>query len=142
MITAIDSYRLGGTDLGAMGAALGKTREARMRERARAVREGLAAGNSGKADAKVRKVAEEFVSVFMNQVMKSMRSTVQENPAVHGDNGEKFFREMLDGEQAKTLARGSGYGLTELVYKSLLGNGRTAAAPGSLETPAEIEPVP
>ena len=142
MIAAVDRYRMAGTDMGAMGAALGKTREEKARERAEAVREGRAAGNSGRTDAKVRKVAEEFVSVFMAQVMKAMRATVRENPAVHGDNGEKFFQEMLDGEQAKTLAQGSGYGLTELVYQSLLANSRVAAIPVSGETPAAIEAVP
>ncbi len=72
------------------------------------------------APKKVRGVAEEFVSVFMNQIMKSMRATVDQNPAMHGDNGEKFFQDMLDSEYSKSMAKGSGYGLTDLIYESMM----------------------
>ena len=84
----------------------------------------------------------------MNQVMKSMRATVHENPAMHGDNGEKFFQEMLDTEQSKTLAKGSGYGLTDLIYQALVrkaGVGGTASGSaasdkvGDLATAATVE---
>lgn len=109
---------------------LDKNREERMLDRVRAIEQGKkAAYSSGKeVDSKVRGVAEEFVSVFMNQVMKSMRATVQENPAMHGDNGEKFFQDLLDTEQSKNLAKGSGYGLTDLVYEALMAKSRAADA--------------
>lgn len=119
MLDAIDISSRTSMDIGAM-TAFGKNRSDKARERAEAIRQGQSAGSDQEMQSKVREVAEDFVSVFMNQVMKSMRATVQENPAMHGDNGEKFFQEMLDGEQAKFLAKGSGYGLTELVYQSLM----------------------
>ncbi len=102
--------------------AYGRSEDDKSLQRAEAMRAGRLADANGSIETKVRGVAEEFVSVFMNQVMKSMRSTVQENPKMHGDNGEKFFQEMLDSEQAKSLSKGSGYGLTELVYQSLMRN--------------------
>lgn len=120
MLDAIELSSQGKMGIGAMGAAFGRNREVKAEEKAQAIQKGLSVQNGEGLETKVRGVAEDFVSVFMNQVMKSMRSTVPENPAMHGDNGEKFFQEMLDTEQSKTLAKGSGYGLTELVYQSLM----------------------
>ena len=110
--------------------ALSKSGAKKADEREEAERLGRIAANQGDSeyDKKLRGVAEDFVSVFMTQVMKSMRSTVQENPMMHGDNGEKFFREMLDTEHAGQLAKGSGYGLTDLVYQALAAKGRVQPA--------------
>ena len=107
-------------------AAFGKNRDDQAASRAEAIRQGRGVQSDEQVESKVREVAEEFVSVFMNQVMKSMRATVQENPAMHGDNGEKFFQEMLDSEQSKALSKGSGYGLTDLIYESMMASYRVA----------------
>lgn len=107
-------------------AAFDKNRDEQAASRVNAIRQGRGIQSEEQLEAKVHQVAEEFVSVFMNQVMKSMRSTVQQNPAMHGDNGEKFFQEMLDTEQSKTLASGSGYGLTDLIYESMMASYRVA----------------
>ncbi|MDR3210947.1 MAG: rod-binding protein [Planctomycetota bacterium] len=108
-----------------------------------ALRLGQKVANTGAAaktdPERLRGVAEDFVSVFMNQVMKSMRATVQENPAVHGDNGEKFFTDMLDSQYAGKLAGGSGYGLTDLVYQALLA--KTRVKPDATGAGEEVEAV-
>ena len=114
----------GGMNVGALGSVLGRNREQKIADRAEAVRQGQSVENTAELESRVRGVAEDFVSVFMNQVMKSMRATVHENPAMHGDNGEKFFQEMLDTEQSKFLAKGSGYGLTDLIYESMMSSYR------------------
>ncbi len=115
--------------------AFNARREDREAERAEAVRMGKSAASSPEQlEKKVREVAEDFVSVFMNQITKSMRSTVQENPAMHGDNGEKFFQEMLDTEYSKSMAKGSGYGLTDLIYESMMSSYRVREAPTAGET--------
>lgn len=109
--------------------AIGKQRERQAAQRAEAVRLGRSANSPEQMEKKVREVAEDFVSVFMNQIMKSMRSTVQENSAMHGDNGEKFFQEMLDSEYSKTFSKGSGYGLTDLIYESMMTSYRVQQLP-------------
>lgn len=136
MLDALEMSSRNTMDIGAMGAAFGKNRQAKAEERVDAIQKGLSVQSGESVESKVRGVAEEFVSVFMNQVMKSMRATVPENPAMHGDNGEKFFQEMLDTEQSKTLAKGSGYGLTELVYQSLMTSQRVSGA-GQVPTEGE-----
>jgi Rod binding domain-containing protein len=125
-----------GDSTGAM-LALGNRREEREAARAEAIRAGRGIQNQEQLEKKVRSVAEDFVSVFMNQVMKSMRNTVQETDFMHGDNGEKFFQEMLDTEQSKQLAKGSGYGLTNLIYESMMASYRVQRQPGETAAPAD-----
>lgn len=141
MSDVMDAARRGGIGAVAVNPALGRDRDNQVRERAEAVRKGRAVEDPKELESRIRGVAEDFVSVFMAQVMKSMRDTVPENPAMHGDNGEKFFQEMLDSERAKTLAGGRGYGLTELVRQSLLNSARVRPAAGEPE-PVEAADVP
>ncbi len=126
-MTALDIAYGNGMNVGGLG-SLNKSAQQRRSEREEALELANSASRSsadGKTeDSKLRGVAEEFVSVFMNQVMKSMRATVQENPEMHGDNGEKFFQQMLDQEYSSSMAKGSGYGLTDLVYQSLVSKAR------------------
>lgn len=98
-------------------------------QRADAVQLGKGVNSQEELESKVRKVSEEFVSVFMNQITKSMRSTVMENEEFHGDNGEKFFQELLDTEYSKLMAKGSGYGLTDLIYESMMASYRVQQLP-------------
>ncbi|MCC8108207.1 MAG: rod-binding protein [Planctomycetes bacterium] len=116
-----------GPKVGGMS-AFQQSRENRASERAEALKLGQTVSDEDELERKVRGVAQDFVSVFMNQVMKSMRATVNENEAMHGDNGEKFFQEMLDTEQSKTLAQGSGYGLTDLIYESMMASYRVRSS--------------
>ncbi|MCC8166946.1 MAG: rod-binding protein [Planctomycetes bacterium] len=130
--------------------AFQQSKENRAAERAEALKLGQGVTEEDELEKKVRGVAQVFVSVFMNQVMKSMRATVNENEAMHGDNGEKFFQDMLDTEQSKTLAQGSGYGLTDLIYESMMASYRVrsseagSAAGDSTNGSAEqtVEPTP
>lgn len=103
-------------------------------ERVEAVRMGKSADSRDDIEKKVREVAEDFVSVFMNQITKSMRATVQENSSMHGDNGEKFFQDMLDTEYSKLMSKGSGYGLTDLIYESMMTQYRVQSMPQAGET--------
>ena len=142
MLDTLDAVGRAGADPGAVSLSLGRGRENQARDRAEAIRKGRMVEDPQKLEARIRGVAEDFVSVFMAQVMKSMRATVPENPAMHGDNGEKFFQEMLDSEQAKTLAGGQGYGLTELVYQSLLNSHRVQSSAGAGLAAEELSEAP
>lgn len=121
-----------GSGIGGM-ATFGKNRDDHSADRAEAVKLGKGVQTQDQLEAKVRDVAEQFTSVFMNQMMKSMRNTVEQNPEFHGDNGEKFFQDLLDTEQSKSLAQGSGYGLTDLIYESMMTSYRTVRQPDGAE---------
>ncbi len=125
-MNALDAIGMG-PNVGGM-TAFQQSKENRATERAEALKLGQTVKSEDELEKKVRGVAEDFVSVFMNQVMKSMRATVDQNEAMHGDNGEKFFQDLLDTEQSKTLAQGSGYGLTDLIYESMMASYRVRSS--------------
>ncbi len=57
------------------------------------------------------KAVEDFEAIFINQLLKSMRSTVEEGTLFHGGSGEKMYAEMMDAEMSKNIAAGGGIGL-------------------------------
>lgn len=80
-------------------------------------------------DAKQWKVAREFEALFLNQIMKSMRSSIQDGGMTEKSNGRKVFTEMLDTEYSK-MASGKGpASLAEFVYRQM---NQGAASPGDI----------
>lgn len=143
-MSALDIAYGNGMSVGGLG-SLNKSSQQRRADREEAQELANSASRSsldGKTeDAKLRGVAEEFVSVFMNELTKSMRATIQENPEMHGDNGEKFFQQMLDQEYSSSMAKGSGYGLTDLVYQSLASKARVQSAEEPVAAAAGVAEV-
>lgn len=54
--------------------------------------------------AEMKKVADEFESMFLTLVMKSMRNTVQKSGLMDGGNAEDIYKSMLDDEYSKIMA--------------------------------------
>jgi soluble lytic murein transglycosylase-like protein len=93
----------------------------------------------------LRKAAKEFESVFLNQLMKAMRSTVPENKLFNSQGATKFYQQMYDQEIAKSLAgSGKGMGVADLIVRQFERNvagGENAAAPATdtATAPASLE---
>ena len=68
----------------------------------------------------VKKLAEDFESIFMEIVLKSMRETVDKSSLTDGGNGEAVFQSMLDSEYSKSLASQSPSGLASSIQDYLL----------------------
>lgn len=96
-----------------------------------------AAPSRAAQQAALTKAAEEFEGLFLNLLLKSMRSTVMESDLV--DNGGEMgtYREMLDQELAGQLAGTGGLGVKDMIVQRYLpllqetGEAAAAAAPGS-----------
>lgn len=90
----------------------------------------------------LRKAAKEFESVFLNQLMKAMRSTVPENKLFNSQGATKFYQQMYDQEIAKSLAgNGGGMGVADLIVRQFERNvagGEAEAAPEAAPAPAEF----
>lgn len=52
----------------------------------------------------IKQAAEDFESLFLNIVLKSMRDTVQKSGLIDGGNAEEIYSSMLDDEYAKMMA--------------------------------------
>jgi soluble lytic murein transglycosylase-like protein len=81
-------------------------------------------------------VAEEFESLFVSMLLRSMRRTVGDEGFPPQSLGEKMYTEMLDDQYAGTIASNAGLGLADLIVKELDGgNGlqalRSLAAQGA-----------
>lgn len=79
-------------------------------------------------DQALKAAAQQFESVFMNMMLKSMReATPQDGPM---DNQQtKMFTGMLDQQLAQSLSSGRGIGLADMLVKQLSRTG--LSAPGS-----------
>jgi peptidoglycan hydrolase FlgJ len=68
----------------------------------------------------LRKASKEFESIFIRQMISSMRKTIGEGGLLNKSNGEKIFEDMLDEEWAKKLASRGGKGsLSDILYRQL-----------------------
>jgi flagellar protein FlgJ len=80
----------------------------------------LRASADPKQAGEIQKVAEEFESLFLNIVLKSMRDTVQKSGLIDGGNAENIYQSMLDDEYAKTMATQRHTGLADNIESFLL----------------------
>ncbi|MDR1728390.1 MAG: peptidoglycan DD-metalloendopeptidase family protein [Acidobacteriota bacterium] len=88
-------------------------------EVAKAMPSGTAAGvpRQGQDDAALKKAARDFEAVFINQLLKVMRETIEESG--EGGLGKGIYTELFDQEIAVSMAERGALGIGDLIYKSL-----------------------
>lgn len=65
---------------------------------------------------KLKEACSEFESIFMHQMLKEMRKTVNpKNTLVYGGQAEEIFSDMLDQERAKEMK----IGLGDMMFRQL-----------------------
>lgn len=96
----------------------GSWRAARLGQDGQATSALAEAGAHGRAE--VKKVAEEFESLFLNIVLKAMRDTVPKDSLISGGNAEDIYRSMLDEEYARIMATQRHTGLADTIEAFLL----------------------
>jgi Rod binding domain-containing protein len=69
----------------------------------------------------LRDATQEFESLFIAQMMKSMRGTVPQSGLMGSDSGQGIFREMLDQELSRQIAFAGGFGIGDMLYEQLKG---------------------
>ena len=70
--------------------------------------------------AKLRKAAQDFESVFLNHMLKTMRQSATSGPGMGGRSGERMYRDLLDDELAKSIAKSGGLGLADVLVRDLV----------------------
>ncbi len=75
-------------------------------------------------DEKIMKVAKQFESLFVNQLVGEMRKTVHGGGLVPQSQGEKIYTSMLDYEYSQKISDAGTLGLSRLIYDSLLRKSR------------------
>lgn len=73
-------------------------------------------------DVAIRKVAQQFESLFINMMMKSMRSAnaVFEKDGLFNDSQEAgFYRDMHDQQMSLSMSHGKGIGIADALYRQM-----------------------
>jgi flagellar protein FlgJ len=68
---------------------------------------------------KLKKACSDFESLFINYMLKSMRSSIQEGGIFEHSEESKMFRSMFDEKLADEISSSGGLGLGETLYKRL-----------------------
>jgi peptidoglycan hydrolase FlgJ len=69
---------------------------------------------------KLREVAEMYEKHFIREMMKQMKSTVQEGGFIKKNNAEKIFTDQLDDQYADQWTKSGGIGMSQLIYDQLM----------------------
>ena len=74
-----------------------------------------------------KKVAREFESLMVNEMIKSMRATAGKDPLISGGRGEEIYQSMLDQEYAQAIASQGTLGLARFIEQQLIRTDSTSA---------------
>lgn len=69
---------------------------------------------------KARDTAEKFEAVFLSQILKSMSVGIKSDGPFGGGNSEAIFKDVLNEEISKQIARTGGIGISDSVYREIL----------------------
>lgn len=81
----------------------------------------LKVGEGRDSEANIRKVAQEFESLFVAEMMKSMRAAgdVLADDNFMNSNESKTYRDMYDQQLSVTLSQGKGMGMADVLTRQL-----------------------
>ena len=83
----------------------------------------------------LQQAAEQFETLFLQNMLKSMRDASYGDPIFGQSNGDTVYRQMFDEQLASEVASGPGVGLAELLVRQL-GGTPVEAAPKSADVTA------
>jgi flagellar protein FlgJ len=71
------------------------------------------------SQAKLKKTCAEFESIFITYMLKSMNTTIDDDPLLGNDNESKIIKCMFDENLAQEISRGGGMGLGNMLFESM-----------------------
>lgn len=72
-----------------------------------------------KADAKLKKVCQEFEALLVTQMLSAMRETVPKSDLLGSREKEEIFQSMLDQETAVQMSRTGSLRIADMLYAQL-----------------------
>lgn len=72
-----------------------------------------------KDEKELKKVCKDFEGIILRMMYKEMRATVPKSELIPGDVGKDIFESMLDDKLMEEASKGSGLGLSDVLYKQL-----------------------
>ena len=68
---------------------------------------------------KLKKACEAFESIFLNYMLKTARSTTEEDSLMGKSSESEIMNSMLDENLAKGMSQGGGVGLAQILFNYL-----------------------
>jgi murein DD-endopeptidase MepM/ murein hydrolase activator NlpD len=79
-----------------------------------------AAQNSGQDQPEaLKKVAQEFESLFISYLLKVMRETIEESGLTEGGFGKGIYTDLFDQEMSRSVAQTGGLGISDMIYRRM-----------------------
>jgi flagellar protein FlgJ len=78
-------------------------------------------GLSEVENAKLKEACKDFESLFIKQMLDTMRKTVNKGELLNGGMAEDVFEDMLYDEYASSMAGSGDFGISKMMYKELSG---------------------
>lgn len=72
-----------------------------------------------RTDAQLRAACAEMESLFINQLFKEMRATIDKSGFISGGRAEEIFTSMRDVEQSRNISTAGGIGLAAILLRQL-----------------------
>jgi len=79
----------------------------------------LKKGEAAGENPKLKKACQDFETIFLHYMLKTMRSSIPEGGGLEAGPGEKVFRDMLDETWAKRLSERGGIGIARMLYEDM-----------------------
>ncbi|TAH37560.1 MAG: hypothetical protein EYC62_01370 [Alphaproteobacteria bacterium] len=68
----------------------------------------------------MKKAAQDFESVFLNEMMQQMFAGIKTNSQFGGGHGEDMFRSMMVQEYANAMSQKGGLGISDAILKEMI----------------------
>ena len=79
----------------------------------------LASSGRSKTNKQLKSLSKQFESIFVHQLLKSMRSTVQKT-GLFDSHATNMYESLHDEEIAKLMTEQKGIGLADVIYRDLV----------------------
>jgi len=83
------------------------------------------------AERRLRDTAHQVESIFLTQMLKTMREASGKTSGPLTGTGQRVYQEMMDEHLGQTLAKGGGLGLADLLVRDVLRRQGVATKPSS-----------
>jgi flagellar protein FlgJ len=85
---------------------------------------------------RLRDTAQDVESIFLQQMLKTMRQAFPSGQAPLSGTGQRVYQEMMDEQLARAMAKGGGMGLAEMLVRDVLrrqgGAGKASSQPADV----------
>lgn len=76
-------------------------------------------GSNSSEDAALREATKDFESLFVKQMLNSMKKTINKSGLLDGGMGQEIFEDMLYDEYAEKIAETANLGISDMMYQQL-----------------------